>query len=649
MQLKSRSSDLSSAWLVKRSIAFSFVLVFSSVLVACSSGSSDQGTTTSILNGSNESTLPEAPSTTIPEIEVGELPICFPNCGAIDLSGSNFRNLNLANSIWTGTDISNSDFTGSDLTGATFDSVDSFGANFSNSNLVQAVLNGQFSNTSFNGAKFSSETDFSYSYFARSDFRNSNLGIGGWAFSCDCLVPAAFSNFDGLDLTGVDFTSAELTGSSFVGSNLTDSKFPTSDDYGGAFHLDLRSSILAGVDFSNTDISGSVFVGAKTEAAIFSDSSLSYGVFDIASWEPVSKFVEKSETISIVDSATRPLPQELVQCELTCTNRNFDGLDLSNVNISSVDFTGSSFVGANLKNVVAIESNFSSTNFSQASLEHAILFAANFAGATLDGSVITECDCSKASFVDVKVFRPIGLEIMTKFIGTDFSGTSLSGMVFASSRDSTSDLRGTRFVGANLENSKFQWRALRYSDFTDANLTNADFGNSGWLYASFRNAQVSSMGIDGVNLDYADIKGVQLEQVAGREVANGIMYAMCGYRDFANSYPEAELRGSCFDPRPLVVNCASLRFRDVLPIGPCSEGYGVSMIQNALISYGYQIEPDGQYGQATADAVSQFQGEKGLMITGTVDVSTYAALGPIGVGTDLNGDGVVGPNETIGD
>ena len=100
---------------------------------------------------------------------------------------------------------------------------------------------------------------------------------------------------------------------------------------------------------------------------------------------------------------------------------------------------------------------------------------------------------------------------------------------------------------------------------------------------------------------------------------------------------------------PLVVNCSVLTFDDDLPIGPCSESYGVSMIQNALISYGYQIEPDGQYGQATADAVAQFQGVKGLTVTGTVDALTYAALGPLGVGTDLNGDGVVGPNETIGD
>ena len=100
---------------------------------------------------------------------------------------------------------------------------------------------------------------------------------------------------------------------------------------------------------------------------------------------------------------------------------------------------------------------------------------------------------------------------------------------------------------------------------------------------------------------------------------------------------------------PIVVNCSVLAFDDDLPIGPCSEGYGVSMIQNALISYGYQIEPDGQYGQATADAVAQFQGVKGLTVTGTVDALTYAALGPLGVGTDLNGDGVVGPNETIGD
>ena len=649
MQLKGRSSEMFSVCFAKRSIAVSFALVLSSVLGACSSSSSDQATATNNVGDSTGSTTPEDLSTTIPEMTVGELPVCFPNCGGIDLSGSNFTNLNLANSTWTGTDISNSDFTGSDLTGATFDSVDGFGANFSNSNLEGAVLNGQFSNTSFNGAKFSSETDFSCSYFARSDFRNSNLGGSGYAFYCDGLVPAAFSNFDGLDLTGVDLSSAELTGSSFVGTNLTDSKFPTSEDYGGASNLDLRDSILSGVDFSETDISGSIFVGANTEGAIFSASSLSDGVFDTPSWEPVSKFIEKSEGIVVVGLDSQPPPQEIIDCQSNCSNMNFDGIDLSNANISGTDFAGSSFVGADLKNVVAIGSNFSNTDLSQASLEHSNLFAANFAGATLKGTLITECECSRASFVGVKVFEPIGLDTMTNFIGADFSGISLIDVVFASSKDSTSDLRGARFVGANLENSSFQWRALQYSDFSDTNLTNADFGNSGWRYASFRNAQVSSLRINGVNLDYADIKGIQLEQVAGREVANGIIYAMCGYRDFANSYPEADLRGSCFDPRPLVVKCGFLTFKDVLPIGPCSEGYGVGMIQNALISYGYQIEPDGQYGQATADAVSQFQGVKGLTITGTVDALTYAALGPMGVGTDLNGDGVVGPNETVGD
>ena len=100
----------------------------------------------------------------------------------------------------------------------------------------------------------------------------------------------------------------------------------------------------------------------------------------------------------------------------------------------------------------------------------------------------------------------------------------------------------------------------------------------------------------------------------------------------------------------VLVNCTGpYEFRDFLPLVACTQGFGVTLMQEALIEARYTLEADGYFGQSTADAIQDFQAQNGLDPSGEADVETWGALVGERPGYDINGDGVIGPNEIIYD
>ena len=61
-------------------------------------------------------------------------------------------------------------------------------------------------------------------------------------------------------------------------------------------------------------------------------------------------------------------------------------------------------------------------------------------------------------------------------------------------------------------------------------------------------------------------------------------------------------------------------------LSPGATGSQVKTLQHALTSLGFPVTADGDYGQATQAAVSQFQAAKGLAVDGIVGAQTLTAL-----------------------
>lgn len=91
--------------------------------------------------------------------------------------------------------------------------------------------------------------------------------------------------------------------------------------------------------------------------------------------------------------------------------------------------------------------------------------------------------------------------------------------------------------------------------------------------------------------------------------------------------------------------CDDYRVNDRYPIRLCDRGEPVRLIQQALRDRGADVDVDGYFGPGTVMAVRRFQGAGGLNVDGLVGPRTWAALVPHAVGFDLDGSGVVDPDE----
>jgi hypothetical protein len=94
--------------------------------------------------------------------------------------------------------------------------------------------------------------------------------------------------------------------------------------------------------------------------------------------------------------------------------------------------------------------------------------------------------------------------------------------------------------------------------------------------------------------------------------------------------------------------CPDYTYRVDYSLRLCDQGPAVRVIQQRLVNAGSGIAVDGYFGPGTQSAVRQFQREHGLDVDGWVGPDTWSVLVPDAPGVDLNGNGVVDPNELTG-
>lgn len=98
------------------------------------------------------------------------------------------------------------------------------------------------------------------------------------------------------------------------------------------------------------------------------------------------------------------------------------------------------------------------------------------------------------------------------------------------------------------------------------------------------------------------------------------------------------------------LNCIEFRFNFDLPLQLCDEGTPIEYVQGELQASGYDVDFDGYFGIDTQLALKLYQKERGIRATGIVDLATWTEMfkGRMLPGWDLNGDGVITPNEFSG-
>ncbi len=157
--------------------------------------------------------------------------------------------------------------------------------------------------------------------------------------------------------------------------------------------------------------------------------------------------------------------------ELAEQRQSLAGLDLSDLALDDVDFSGLDMQGAILETASLMRANFTGTN-----LAEAILAGANLRDAKLVGANLTEADLTGATLLKADLSRAIAT-------GADFTGARLrsANLCGATANDAifaTADLSEANASGANFAAADLCETRLHRTDFTGANLAEAALENA---------------------------------------------------------------------------------------------------------------------------------------------------------------------------
>lgn len=96
--------------------------------------------------------------------------------------------------------------------------------------------------------------------------------------------------------------------------------------------------------------------------------------------------------------------------------------------------------------------------------------------------------------------------------------------------------------------------------------------------------------------------------------------------------------------------CVDFRANSDLPLALCDAGALVALVQQQLQESGYGIDADGYFGIDTRLALKLYQKARGILATGEVDRDSWIKMFSKVMlpGDDLNGDGVITPDELRG-
>ncbi len=390
-----------------------------------------------------------------------------------DLSGIKLNKNNLTGWNFSGKNLSGASFAQSTLQGTNFASANLVGADFTSAILAGAI----FDQADIRGVIFNQ------SY------------LGGDELSTAQLYSTA--SYQSGDLTGVRLFSHDLSGWNFSGKNLS------SGSFGGSY--------LNNADLSNANLTG-VDLGFNVTGANFTDAVLTGAYISASGFTPGQLY----STASYKNHDLRGI-------HFTNANVNLSGWDLSNQDLTGVEFRSISLAGTNFSNAIINDARFESINpgtFTPAQLYS----TASYQNHDLRGLRLS----ASGNAFDLTLQDLTGADLTIAWSGTNLTDAVVGGTHFhmyssgsvltATQIYSTASYQLRNMAGVKIEG----WQVtLDNWDMSGINLSNAVFSGhfeAGYLTlnefnfagADLTNASFDSVIFTNTNFSGADARGASI-------------------------------------------------------------------------------------------------------------------------------------------
>lgn len=236
------------------------------------------------------------------------------------------------------------------------------------------------------------------------------------------------------------------------------------------------------------------------------------------------------EPAPTVEEEAEPPPLSREECLARLgRGEGFRGMDLAGVDLSESDLSGVDF-----REAILAEADLSMATCAGANFTEAVLAGADLSGSSLPKAVLIQADLTEAvlSSADLR--------------GADLSRARASGAILVDADLSEAVAQGADFSGADLSDAVLRRTGLREADLSSTRLHGTDLSEADLTEASIEGAWGSRIRAAGAILTELKASEANLLSPLFRGV-KGVQSTWIGAQLFAADFQEADLSGAMFD------------------------------------------------------------------------------------------------------
>ena len=242
-------------------------------------------------------------------------------------------------------------------------------------------------------------------------------------------------------------------------------------------------------------------------------------------------FTALAGPLCVVPAAAADLSEQQVRAQLAEAAQqtrpaDFSGRDLSDLDLSGLDFRRARLAGTSLFGSKLVEADFREADLRGANLNGAWLMGTDFSRADLSGASLLSVVVLGGTVKKMPVFRQAnlsGVKMIADLPGADLSGADFSrAMVGVNIKNQgmgqmRTDLSNARLSNASLAGADFNRSLMSYCDLTGSNLRGANF-----FRVKLSGADLTGADVTGADFTEADLDATIFRKVVGFGEAKGL-------------------------------------------------------------------------------------------------------------------------------